>query len=130
MRRNDYIGLKRRTVLSVVIASAVIFFLLAAFSCKSTTTAVNSKPLLINAENKNILFVGDTSFGENYSGTLKILKKKGYDYPMEKLAPLLSASDLVIANLETPITDYRGVAIQKLKGILPLDPCRESALLS
>ena len=106
MKRIVYRDLKRRAVLSAVITSLAIFFLLA-FSCDSIKTAVSSESLPIKAENKKILFVGDTSFGESYSGTLKVLKMKGYDYPVDKLAPLLRGSDLVIANLETPITDIK-----------------------
>jgi hypothetical protein len=58
-----------------------------------------------------ILFVGDTSYGENYqeaaakAGGENILESRGYDDPFRKLDPLLSGSDLVVANLETPITD-------------------------
>ncbi len=60
-----------------------------------------------------ILFVGDTSFGENYQSEIErrggdnVLKTRGYDYPLQKLKPLLSQSDLVIANLETPITNLK-----------------------
>ncbi len=55
-----------------------------------------------------ILFVGDTNFGENYQvrrGRRNILETKGYDYPVQNFKPLLLQSDLVIANLETPITN-------------------------
>ncbi len=58
-----------------------------------------------------ILFVGDTSFGENYQvkylneGGKNILEEVGYDHPFKNLKPILLQSDLVIANLETPITD-------------------------
>lgn len=58
-----------------------------------------------------ILFVGDTSFGENYqeqyerSGDTNILKERGYDASLEKVHDMLLKADLVIANLETPLTD-------------------------
>jgi hypothetical protein len=58
-----------------------------------------------------ILFAGDTSYGENYQteyargGSVNILEARGYDYSLEKLKPLLLSSDLVVANLETPVTD-------------------------
>ena len=58
-----------------------------------------------------ILFVGDTSFGENYQvkylkeGVKNILEEMGYDYPFQNLKHILLQSDFVIANLETPITD-------------------------
>jgi hypothetical protein len=76
--------------------------LLAARSTQPRSSAV--KPL-------SILFVGDTSFGENYQADLEkhgkpnILKSKGYDYCFAKVSALLQQPDLVIANLETPLTD-------------------------
>jgi len=61
-----------------------------------------------NSSTAQILFVGDTSFGENYQtrkGRNNILKTKGYHYPLKNFKSLLLQSDLVIANLETPITN-------------------------
>jgi hypothetical protein len=58
-----------------------------------------------------VLFVGDTAFGENYQeqyeqyGEANILKERGYDAPLAKLRDVLMQTDLVIANLETPLTD-------------------------
>lgn len=58
-----------------------------------------------------ILFAGDTSYGENYqqaeadAGRVNILETEGYDYSFLKLDRLLRGSDLVVANLETPVTD-------------------------
>ncbi len=55
--------------------------------------------------------MGDTSFGENYQihyrekGQKNILQERGYDYPLEQLKDILIRSDLVIANLETPVID-------------------------
>lgn len=60
-----------------------------------------------------ILFGGDTSYGENYqlafemAGRENVLKAKGYDHSPAKLKPLLLSSDLVVANLETPVTRLR-----------------------
>ena len=65
----------------------------------------------MKANRFKILFVGDTSFGENYQvryaqkGGKNILEEKGYDYPLQNLKPILLQSDFVFANLETPITD-------------------------
>ena len=60
-----------------------------------------------------VLLVGDFSFAENYviRHTFKkaigynYLKKYGYDYPFENIKSILFESDLVIANLETPLLD-------------------------
>lgn len=86
-----------------------------------TTTADTSPSRLIsltageraNTPRLEILFVGDTSFGESYQeryarrGGENILETRGYDYPMAKVAPVLRDVDLVIANLETPVTDLK-----------------------
>ncbi len=79
-------------------AATALFFLFTLFSAASCER-IQPK------EHVKILFVGDTSFGENYRRSPELLKKKGYDYPLKKMAPLLADSDFVIANLETPITD-------------------------
>ena len=54
---------------------------------------------------QSILFVGDTHFGESYLGNP--LKEHGYDYSLENYDALLRSADLVIANLETPLTDLK-----------------------
>ncbi|MBW1742511.1 MAG: CapA family protein [Deltaproteobacteria bacterium] len=52
----------------------------------------------------HVLFVGDTSFGENYHDK-SFFESRGYDFFLKELDPLLCQSDLVIANLETPLTN-------------------------
>jgi len=54
-----------------------------------------------------ILFAGDTSFGENYQEKRKIniLEKYDYNYPLVNMHKILTKSNLVIVNLETPITN-------------------------
>ena len=52
----------------------------------------------------DVLFVGDTSFGENYHDS-NFFENRQYDFFLEKLVPLLKQPDFVIANLETPITN-------------------------
>jgi len=57
------------------------------------------------------VFLGDTSFGENYQEEIErrggdnVLKTKGYEHSLKRFAPFLRQADLVIANLETPVTD-------------------------
>ncbi|MDB4409295.1 CapA family protein, partial [Gammaproteobacteria bacterium] len=58
-----------------------------------------------------VLFLGDTSLGENYQariaeqGGKNVLNERGYAYSLERLSPLLHTADQVIANLETPVTN-------------------------
>ncbi len=67
----------------------------------------------------SFIFLGDTSFGENYQeqiekyGGENILTAKGYQYSLKKFTAFLEQAEFVIANLETPVTD---LAISPLKG--------------
>ncbi len=71
-----------------------------------------------------IVITGDTSFGENYQvrlaekGKENILSSKGYDYSIENFDPILKQSDLVIVNLETPITDLNKSTLERKKEYL------------
>ena len=56
-------------------------------------------------ESADILFVGDTGFGESYRSAHNTGLDDLYDAPFSELQPLLSAADLVVANLETVLTD-------------------------
>ncbi len=78
-----------------------------ACSCQKTIKEPGAAPLtkIDRGDMLKILFLGDTSFGESYGSTPKLLKKRGYDYPLLKVAPMLKSSDFVIANLETAVTD-------------------------
>ena len=66
-----------------------------------------------NTTDFQVLLVGDFSFAENYvirhpfkkAIGYNYLKKYGYEYPFENIKPILFDSDLVIANLETPLLD-------------------------
>lgn len=57
-----------------------------------------------------IAFLGDTSFGENYQAELKgaggedIIETHGREWSLQKMQPFLDAADLVVGNLETPLT--------------------------
>jgi Bacterial capsule synthesis protein PGA_cap len=66
-----------------------------------------------------VLFLGDVTFAENYQAKYEsrfenhqaryynhmILKRYGYDYPFQNFKTFLLQSDLVVANLETPLID-------------------------
>ena len=58
----------------------------------------------------SILFTGDIHFGEIYQqekeqkGRTNILKTKGWEHTVEGLRPFLNNSDVVVSNLESPIT--------------------------
>lgn len=58
-----------------------------------------------------LLLLGDTSHGENYllerqqSGLENVLGSRGYQYSFDNFTEILKQADLVMANLETPITN-------------------------
>jgi hypothetical protein len=64
-------------------------------------------------EQLEFLLLGDTSFGENYQeqrasrGRTNVLVEHGYDHGFEHVHDLLEQADLVVANLETPLTTLR-----------------------
>lgn len=53
--------------------------------------------------------VGDITFGR---GVGRMMAVYGFDYPYRRVKPVLKQADLVLANLETPITD-RGRRVKK-----------------
>jgi hypothetical protein len=65
---------------------------------------------IIETTSNSILFLGDTHPGENYfqeypaDSAQNILESRGYPYSFNILSPLVMASGLAIANLETPVT--------------------------
>ena len=55
-----------------------------------------------------ILFGGDMMFDRDIRRAGEV---HGYDYLLKSLEPLFSEVDLVVANLEGPITDYPSVSL-------------------
>jgi cyanophycin synthetase len=80
----------------------------------------------------SLLITGDMSFGENYQvreeerGRENILKNRGYAFTTEKVAPLLKASDLVLCNLETVVTDRSRSPYADTKGYVHWSDIRET----
>jgi UDP-N-acetylmuramoyl-tripeptide--D-alanyl-D-alanine ligase len=71
-----------------------------------------------------ILFVGDTDFGESYqtrnekNGRGNILRDKGYDHPLKNMRRILDQADVVVANLETPLSNLASSPFEGKKGYL------------
>ena len=88
---------------------------------KHFSSKKNIKKFKIKDEPINILFLGDTSFGENYQDKIEkyggdnILKTNGYYYSLEKMKPLMTKSNFIVCNLETPITDIKKSPYSKIK---------------
>lgn len=74
-----------------------------------------------------LLLVGDTAFGASYQevraakGNPNILEKYGYDHGFERVDALLGHADLVVANLETPLTERRGSPFQDIRPYIHYD---------
>lgn len=84
----------------------LFFMALHVFACIHTVSAQS-----VPKKNISVFLGGDFYFGETYQereekkGKKNMLKAYGYDYSLNKIAPLLQRADRVIVNLETPITD-------------------------
>ena len=65
----------------------------------------------------SLLFLGDTSFGENYQKYWdeNFLQTKGYDYSLHNYKKILVSADLVVANLETPLTALKNSRLSRVK---------------
>lgn len=81
-----------------------------------------------------ILFLGDTSFGENYQadiqrrGGVNVLEEHGYDYNFAHVDDFLKSADLVIANVETPVTDLKDSPLSGKKKWLHWTDVRDAPL--
>lgn len=71
-----------------------------------TVVAKNDKPI-------KILFVGDM-MGDRY--IRQVSEKRGYAFIFQKVDDLLKSSDLVVGNLEGPITDSQSVSVNSQIG--------------
>jgi Bacterial capsule synthesis protein PGA_cap len=83
-----------------------------------------------------IVFLGDTSFGENYQVAMErwtgrnFLKERGYDASLASFQPFLQSADLVIANLETPLTNLERSPLEGRKRFIHWsDPAEAPAAL-
>lgn len=71
--------------------------------------------------NATILMVGDIGFGEPYlhlpraAGLLRMLDEQGYGYSLAGLRGVLSSADLVIGNLEVPLSSHPDAALRSRK---------------
>lgn len=98
--------LERRFIVNFLILFCFTVFSPGESACHGQEArAAQNRKMSNESDRVSILFLGDTSFGEHNPETLELLREKGYDYPLQRVAPLLAGSDLVVANLETPITD-------------------------
>lgn len=111
-RRSDSRGLRIKAAVLLVLPAALAFYF--APACPVAAQATEGP-----VPEVSWLFVGDTSFGENYQDVLaargeeNVLEVHGYDYLIEPFADILRDASFVVANLETPITDLR---ISPLRG--------------
>src|SRR5699024_10381105 len=75
----------------------------------------------------NLLLLGDTAFGAGYQearadrGRTNFLKKYGYDHGFVRVDPFLQGSDLVVANLETPLTTRRDSPFEDIRTYIHYD---------
>ncbi|MBV0892946.1 CapA family protein [Paracoccus sp. Z118] len=81
-------------------------------------------PLRPRNGNATFLMVGDIGFGENYmhlpraAGLLRMLDAHGYRHSVARLEGLLSSADMVIGNLESPLSSRPDSALRGRKKYL------------
>lgn len=112
--------------LTVILAAS----LLAIGALASSSDAENDPPQY------RVLFLGDTSFGEPYqrarlrSGLDNVLEERGYSAFLEPWGPFLSDADLIVANLETPLTWLKKSPLSRIKQFVHFgDPLRTTQAL-
>jgi poly-gamma-glutamate capsule biosynthesis protein CapA/YwtB (metallophosphatase superfamily) len=94
---------KAREIVGAAAASVVFSCLVGACCSSSKAKTFDDKEFWDTGF--KVLLGGDFCFGDTYKEGKAALKKNGYDYPFEKIAPFLNAADFSVVNLETPITD-------------------------
>lgn len=72
-----------------------------------------NKPQEIRTKDVSLLFIGDLMFDRYIR---EIAEKKGNDFIFEKIAGFLKDNDLVMANLEGPISDSESVSVGTIPG--------------
>lgn len=77
---------------------------------------VEKIPLLNEPKKVRLLFTGDLMFDRYIR---EVAQKKGYDYILESVKPFLLEKDLVISDLEGPITTNKSVSIYSEIGSPP-----------
>jgi len=127
----------RKLILVAVIlasASAILFFVgkkTISFSNDSSQKVVPIASATDKMENTvNILFVGDMMFDRYIRQTSE---RHGYNFPFQKVESLFKSSDLVVGNLEGPITDNESISLTSKIGerdnyVFTFDPKTARAL--
>ncbi len=72
-----------------------------------------NKPQEVKTREISLLFIGDLMFDRYIR---EISEKRGNDFVFEKMADFLKGNDLVVANLEGPISDNKSVSIGTIPG--------------
>ncbi len=78
---------------------------------KTTSTGIGAAAVsAVNADTVTLAAVGDMMFGGSSEG---IMEQQGYDYPFATTRHILTAADLTIGNLETPLTEQGAPITEK-----------------
>lgn len=113
------------SLMLAVAVAAGIFLSITQKNADETVTQINAEEIdaqinskivntQINTKEISFLFLGDIMFDRYIR---QAAEKKSYEYILEDVKPLLWEQDLVVANLEGPVTDNQSVS----KGTVPGD---------
>jgi len=102
--KNDTSRTRRAVALRAILVGSILLAVLWFLYGETLSTRLLSWLPDPSQRSLRVLFVGDTSFGENYHDK-SFFESRGYDFFLKELDPLLYQSNLVIANLETPLTN-------------------------
>lgn len=73
----------------------------------ASESATDSTSDLQDEAHISVLFTGDICYGESYGSGERVLDEHGYSFPSERIEFLMEDHDLIVANLETPLTTLR-----------------------
>jgi poly-gamma-glutamate synthesis protein (capsule biosynthesis protein) len=97
--------------LALILGLSFATILFAATRSPSTPPRA-AHPVPAPVETVKLLFVGDI-MPSRWVG--KAMQERGYDFPFEKIRPLLASSDVVFGNLESPVREGRTVGAGEMR---------------
>ena len=106
-------------MLCTVCILLALFFSLTTSAQSAVSPSPSSGERRVQTEPVHVFLVGDVMLGDQAQ---KTLNEQGYDYPFRNLRPLFADADLVVGNLEAPLTRLSEVLDPKKEYSYKADP--------